>query len=64
MGAMIIQSLNTGILLAGFPPEFNLIIKAAIIVMILVIQSPRAPTAFAFLSRPKAGEKKTEQEAK
>jgi simple sugar transport system permease protein len=64
LGALIIQSINTGILLSGFPPEFNLIIKAAIIVMILVIQSPRAQTAFAFLSRPKAGEKKTEQEAK
>ena len=64
LGALIIQSINTGILLSGFPPEFNLIIKAAIIVLILVIQSPRAQTAFAFLSRPKAGEKKTEQEAK
>lgn len=40
IGAMIIQSINTGILLSGFPPEFNLIIKAAIIVIILVIQSP------------------------
>ncbi|MCL6708845.1 ABC transporter permease [Pseudomonas sp. R2.Fl] len=40
LGAMIIQSINTGILLSGFPPEFNLIIKAAIIVVILVIQSP------------------------
>ena len=64
LGALIIQSINTGILLSGFPPEFNLIIKAAIIVLILVIQSPRAQTAFAFLSRPKAVEKKTEQEAK
>ena len=41
VGAMIIQAVNTGILLSGFPPEFNLIIKAAIIVIILVIQSPR-----------------------
>lgn len=40
LGAMIIQSINTGILLSGFPPEFNLIIKAAIIVIILIIQSP------------------------
>ena len=64
MGAMIIQSLNTGILLAGFPPEFNLIIKAAIIVLILVIQSPRAQSAFVFVSRARAPEKKTEKEAK
>lgn len=40
LGAMIIQSINTGILLSGFPPEFNLIIKAAIIILILVLQSP------------------------
>ncbi|ANH03036.1 ABC transporter permease [Shinella sp. HZN7] len=64
IGALIIQSINTGILLSGFPPEFNLIIKAAIIVMILIIQSPRAQSAFAFLSRPRAEDGKTEQEAK
>ncbi|MBR0555587.1 ABC transporter permease [Ciceribacter sp. L1K23] len=40
LGAMIIQAINTGILLSGFPPEFNLIIKAAIIVVILIVQSP------------------------
>ncbi|HEV7246342.1 MAG TPA: ABC transporter permease [Shinella sp.] len=64
LGALIIQSINTGILLSGFPPEFNLIIKAAIIVLILVIQSPRAQSAFVFLSRPRAASEKTEQEAK
>ncbi|ORE93930.1 ABC transporter permease [Aurantimonas sp. 22II-16-19i] len=48
IGAMIIQSVNTGILLAGFPPEFNLVIKAAIIVVILVVQSPASHTLFAF----------------
>jgi simple sugar transport system permease protein len=41
LGAMIIQSVNTGILTSGFPPEYNLIIKAVIIVVILIIQSPR-----------------------
>jgi hypothetical protein len=40
IGAMIIQAVNTGILLSGFPPEFNLIIKAVIVLVILVIQSP------------------------
>jgi ribose/xylose/arabinose/galactoside ABC-type transport system permease subunit len=64
LGALIIQSINTGILLSGFPPEFNLIIKAAIIVLILVIQSPRAQSAFVFLSRPQAQDNKAEQEAK
>ncbi len=61
---MIIQSINTGILLSGFPPEFNLIIKAAIIVLILVIQSPRAKVAFAWFSRSRAAGSGTGQEAK
>ncbi|WP_275782580.1 ABC transporter permease [Pararhizobium gei] len=54
VGAMIIQAVNTGILLSGFPPEFNLIIKAAIIVIILVIQSPRVQAGVTFLSRKSA----------
>ena len=64
LGALIIQSINTGILLSGFPPEFNLIIKAAIIVLILVIQSPRAQSAFVFLSRPQPKATSSEQEVK
>lgn len=64
LGALIIQSINTGILLSGFPPEFNLIIKAAIIVLILVIQSPRAQSAFVFLSRAQAAVSKTGEETK
>lgn len=48
LGAMILQAINTGILLAGFPPEFNLVIKAAIIVVILVVQSPAARNTIAF----------------
>lgn len=41
IGALIIQSVNTVILLSGMPPEFNLVIKAVLILAILVIQSPR-----------------------
>lgn len=48
IGAMIIQSINTGILLSGYPPEFNLIIKAVIIMLILVIQSPALRMAMVF----------------
>ena len=50
IGAMIIQAVNTGILLSGFPPEFNLIIKAVIILIILVLQSPRIRTLSVFLA--------------
>ncbi len=40
IGAMIIQTIDTGILLAGFPSEYNLVIKAVLVVIILVLQSP------------------------
>lgn len=42
VGAIIIQAMNTGILVSGFPPEFNLIVKAALIFLVLIIQSPMA----------------------
>lgn len=42
MGAIIIQAMNTGILVSGFPPEFNLVVKAGVIILILVMQSPLA----------------------
>lgn len=41
LGAMIIQTIDTGILLAGFPSEYNLVIKAGLVMLILVLQSPR-----------------------
>lgn len=63
IGAMIIQAVNTGILLSGFPPEFNLIIKAVIIIVILVIQSPALQSAATFLSRRRpAAEKRGMEE--
>ena len=55
LGAMIIQSINTGILLSGYPPEFNLIIKAAIIVVILIVQSPALPSLALLLPRRSRG---------
>jgi len=49
IGALIIQSINTGILVSGFPPEFNLIIKAGIIIVVLTLQSPAIMTLFGFI---------------
>lgn len=49
IGALIIQTINTGILLAGFPSEFNLIIKAGLVLAILLLQSPRLAPDRAFL---------------
>lgn len=51
LGALIIQSINTGILISGFPPEFNLVIKASIIIVILLIQSPAIQSLFTVLRR-------------
>ncbi len=48
LGAVIIQAMNTGILVSGFRPEFNLIVKAGVIILILVIQSPKAGKLFNF----------------
>ncbi|WP_131578919.1 ABC transporter permease, partial [Paracoccus nototheniae] len=41
LGALIIQTITTGILLAGFPSEYNLVIKAGLVLIILILQSPR-----------------------
>jgi ribose/xylose/arabinose/galactoside ABC-type transport system permease subunit len=48
IGALIIQTINTGILVSGFPPEFNLIIKAGIIIVVLTLQSPAIGTVIGF----------------
>ncbi|KAA8669388.1 galactofuranose ABC transporter, ATP-binding protein YtfT [Pantoea dispersa] len=41
VGALIIQSMNTGILLSGFPPELNQVVKAVVVMCVLLLQSPR-----------------------
>lgn len=59
IGALIIQALNTGILMSGWPPEFNLIVKAAAIVLILTLQSPAVASRLRIwraLRRPKGVE--------
>ncbi|KEQ05101.1 ABC transporter permease [Pseudorhizobium pelagicum] len=66
IGAMIIQTINTGILVSGFPPEFNLIIKAGIIILVLTLQSPAIGTLVGFLKpvRHPAQTAKTERTAR
>ncbi len=49
LGAMIIQTINTGILLAGFPSEYNLVIKAVLVLAILMIQSPHLANEWALI---------------
>jgi simple sugar transport system permease protein len=54
VGALIIQAMNTGILLSGYPPEFNLVVKAAVVLIVLLLQSPRLSSAGAALWRTRA----------
>jgi simple sugar transport system permease protein len=39
LGALIIQGMNTGILLSGFQPELNQVVKAVVVLCVLVMQS-------------------------
>jgi len=39
IGALIIQSIETGILTSGLPPTFNLVVKAIVILIVLLLQS-------------------------
>ncbi|EOK5517679.1 galactofuranose ABC transporter, ATP-binding protein YtfT [Enterobacter hormaechei] len=41
VGALIIQGMNTGILLSGFQPELNQVVKAVVVLIVLIVQSPR-----------------------
>ena len=47
IGALIIQAMNTGILLSGFRPEFNLLVKAVVVLLVLLPQSPALSRFFA-----------------
>lgn len=41
LGVLVIQSLTTSILVSGLPPQYTLIVKAAVVLVVLLIQSPR-----------------------
>lgn len=41
IGALVIQSLTTSILVSGLPPQYTLMVKAAVILLVLFLQSPR-----------------------
>lgn len=40
IGALIIQGMNTGILLSGYQPQWNQVVKAIVVLLVLVLQSP------------------------
>jgi len=39
LGALIIQTLVTSILMSGLPPEYNLLVKAIVVLFVLLLQS-------------------------
>ncbi len=40
VGTLIIQGVNTGILLSGYQPQWNQIVKAVVVLTVLIMQSP------------------------
>ncbi len=40
VGTLIIQGVNTGILLSGYQPQWNQIVKAGVVLIVLILQSP------------------------
>jgi len=45
LGALVIQTLTTSILTSGVPPEYNLVVKAFVVVVVLLLQSDSARAA-------------------
>lgn len=45
IGALVIQALTTSILISGLPPEYNLVVKAAVVMFVLLLQSDNARRA-------------------
>jgi simple sugar transport system permease protein len=41
IGVLIVQALSTTILMSDIPPKFNLLIKALVILLVLLLQAPR-----------------------
>jgi galactofuranose transport system permease protein len=39
LGALVIQALTTSILTSGLPPEYNLVVKAFVVIVVLLLQS-------------------------
>jgi galactofuranose transport system permease protein len=39
LGVLIIQALTTSILTSGLPPEYNLVVKAIVVIVVLLLQS-------------------------
>ena len=49
IGALVIQALTTSILISGLRPEYNLIVKAVVVMVVLLLQSRNVRAQFALL---------------
>lgn len=41
VGVLIIQALSTGIIMSGLPAKYNLLVKASVVILVLLLQTPR-----------------------
>jgi ribose/xylose/arabinose/galactoside ABC-type transport system permease subunit len=41
VGVLIIQTLSTGIVISGLPAKYNLLVKAVVVILVLLLQAPR-----------------------
>ncbi len=56
LGALVIQTMVTSILMTGWPPEYNMLIKAVLVLIILLLQSDNFRAAVtALFGRKKVG---------
>jgi len=54
LGALVIQALTTSILTSGVPPEYNLVVKAFVVIVVLLLQSKNARGLVVRLARARA----------
>ena len=55
LGALVIQALTTSILTSGLPPEYNLVVKAVVVLFVLLLQSNNLRSALfsSFARKPR-----------
>lgn len=49
LGVLVIQALTTSILTSGLPPEYNMVVKAIVVVIVLLLQSKNVRAALVHL---------------
>ena len=49
LGVLVIQALTTSILTSGLPPEYNIVVKAIVVIIVLLLQSKNMRAALVHL---------------